>query len=288
MTRGCWRLCGSGDFARRCFRRAVAARRTGCAREEGGELSHVVGFSAAGGRGVGRSAAGSRCCSCGAVSFDTLLVDGTRTDARHRRTVFMTKRACGRRCRRSCCRCGNAGRVIRRGSGRRGSVRSGSCGHGRMRRFAVAAGGLARKDRKDAGEVGSCENVTVGSGCADDASCGWWQARVGEYSGGQLREERAVLCMWATDRGGDRGLGASRAGDGAVIRSSSAAGYCGRGLRGLAGRGRGRGLGVDYLVSPRPKARHSARGFGGHGAGGGRLVDLWAEHRVGGSVLEPA
>ena len=65
------------------------------------------------------------------------------------------------------------------------------------------------------------------------------------------------------------------------MRSSSAADYCGRGLRGLAGRGRGAGVGGGYLVSPRPKARHPSRR-----AGLGGTVreaddwwhDLWAEH----------
>ena len=85
-----------------------------------------------------------------------------------------------------------------------------------------------------------CENVTVGSGCAECVMRDGGK----QYSGGQTRKRSSVVHVGNGSVAGiECGWARRTSGRSSPHRSSSAAGYCGRGLRGLAGRGRGAGVG---------------------------------------------
>ena len=224
--------------------------------------------------------------SCGAVSFDTLLVDGTRTDARASADSFhdeagllaaVSQKLLSLRER-------GPGDTARERAARKRAERE-------LRSRQDEAVEKLRSRQADLGAQGPKamreKSGRVKTSLSDPDARMMRHADGGKRASvniqvGSCAKSGAVLCMWATDRGGDRGLGAPN-----VREMERSSGHRPRrviadgGYGGLRDAAEVRGLGVDYLVSPRPKARHPSRR-----AGLGGTVreaddwwhDLWAEH----------
>ena len=223
---------------------------------------------------------------CGAVSFDTLLADGTKASARASYGSFHDEAGLSQAVSRklSALRSRGTGETKREQSARQRAERE------LLERYDQAVAMLRSRQsdlraegpkavREKSGQVRASlsEAEARVMRCADGGSQPAMNVQLGCCA-----KSGAVLCVWATDRGGDRGLGER------MVREMER--QCGQrprrlvadgGYGGLRDAAAVRALAVDYVVPPRAASSQPSRRAGLRGsvrAAEAWWRELWAEH----------